>query len=104
MPIPSAVDEREQPAAQRRPLFSLSRSTAPSVGPMQGVQLSPNSTPSSGRTGQARPGPEGRLEDPAGEAEPVEDSPMNTSPSTMIRRPGSGHSLRVRGERVARCC
>ena len=76
------------------PLEADSASTAVSVGPMQGVQPSPNITPSSGAP--ARPAfgrAEGRTMRPANENR--SSTPAKSSPSTIVSPPRTCVSTRA---------
>src|SRR5580693_8476071 len=93
-PSPRAYTKASMAPRAAVPVDADSASTAVSVGPMQGVQPSPNITPSSGAP--ARPAfgrAAGRTMRPANENR--SKAPANSSPSTIVSPPRTRVSSRA---------
>ena len=85
-PRPRAYTKASTAPRAAVPLEADSASTAVSVGPMQGVQPSPNITPSSGAPARPAFGRiEGRMMRPANENR--SSTPAKSSPSTIVSPP-----------------
>src|SRR4051794_21211411 len=85
-PSPRAYTKASRAPRDTVPVEADSASTAVSVGPMQGVQPSPNITPSSGAPARpARGRAEGRTMRPANENR--SSAPANSRPRTMVTAP-----------------